>query len=390
LGSALKFLFESEVSEKVVRFLRTRGQRARIVAPHWVRDRVMAGASREEAANQASWTETPGAPAPQLDGAWNYIVLARDAERERAQMAQLQRHKGIKVFGMFRDVLPALLCGSAGLTRGHQISDVKRYAVLCLPRCGSRYLASMLNRAGLGIPLEHLREPLAAVMTDGGLGFDAGIETLERFGQRNGIFGTKLISTFLIKACSGSLSELERNIGWMVERGYQFVHIERPLNDAMISSYIAARLNQWHFFEHIDETIKSHLDELVFDEKAAWNEYVRFRAQKLVVDHIVHKFGFQTFSYDDVQTDIGRIVDYLGARLDVEPENLQSGSASVPVPTRPQSQTYEIFTSALNDLLEKRTSDVAPHTIGQLTNLVGIDEETAGQIAGKRKIVSAF
>lgn len=388
MGSALKFLFESEASDRISRFLRSRGPRARIIAPVWVRERVMAEAPPEEPEQQASWSETPGMPAPQTDGIWNYIVLARDAERERILLEELELHKGVKVYGLFRDVLPALLCGANSLPRGRALKDVKRYAILCLPRSGSRYLASMLNRHGLGTPLEHLREPLAAVIVEGKFGFGTAFEALERFGQRNGIFGTKLISTFLIKASKGRLSELEDNIDCLASRGYQFVHLDRPLTEAMISSYIAARLNKWHFFEDIDDATRNHLDGMAFDETAAWNEYIRFRAQKFVVGHIVRKFGFLTFSYEEVQSDVGRIVDHVCRSLEVETTNLQSGSASVPVPTRHELRTYETFTGALAELLDRRSRDIAPYTIGQIRSLVGIDQKAAERIAGEKEFAS--
>jgi LPS sulfotransferase NodH len=32
---------------------------------------------------------------------------------------------------------------------------LKKYAILCLPRCGSRYLAVTLSNAGVGAPREH-------------------------------------------------------------------------------------------------------------------------------------------------------------------------------------------------------------------------------------------
>ncbi len=196
----------------------------------------MAGDSRDVPAPQASWTQDPGTPAPKIDGVWNYIIIAEDARRERSIISTIPAHSGLKVYGLLQDVIPAILCGASGIPRGLPNRDVKRYAVLCLPRSGSRYLVSVLNRHGLGIPLEHLREPLAAAIIDGKLGFKRAVESLERFGQRNGIFGTKLISSFLIGACNGDLSKMEINIGWMVERGYQFVYLDRPLNDAVISN----------------------------------------------------------------------------------------------------------------------------------------------------------
>lgn len=385
MRSALNFLFASEVADRINKFLRTRGQRTRIVAPAWVREHFATDAS--ETANQASralWTEEVGVPAPKNDGIWNYIVIAEDAKRERALIEELSNYKGIKVYGLFADVLPALLCGTNGFARAASNQDIKRYAVLCVPRSGSRYLISVLNRHGLGLPVEHLREPLAVAITDGKLGFRNAIGGLERFGQRNGIFGTKLISTFLIRACNGSLSRMENNIGWMTERGYHFVHLDRPLNESVISNYIATRLQKWHFFEQMDDTTKDFLDKLEFDKDAAWNEYIRFRAQKLAIAHLAAKFAMPGFSYDTIRNSVDELVSSVCERLGVDPAELEAGSASVPVSTRTESGTYDNLSGALANLLDDRREEIMPSTIRMLRNLVDADETTA------ERLIAAF
>lgn len=381
MHSALNFLFASEIADRINKFLRTRGQRTRIVAPAWVRDHIAAHISEDaHRAPQASWAEEIGVPAPKSDGIWNYVIIAEDAKRERALAEELSNHKGIKVYGLFADVLPALLCGASGFSRGASTQDIKRYAVLCVPRSGSRYLISVLNRHGLGLPVEHLREPLAVAVTDGKLGFKNAVGALERFGQRNSVFGTKLISTFLIRACNGSLPRMENNIGWMTERGYRFVHLDRPLNDSVISNYIATRLQKWHFFEQMDDSTKGVLDKLEFDRDAAWNEYIRFHAQKLVVAHLAGKFSMPSFSYETIRNSVDEVVSSVCERLDVDPANLEAGSASVPVSTRAESDTYDNLSEALANLLDDRRDEIVPSTIRMLRNLVGTEKPAAERL----------
>ncbi|HEY3638813.1 MAG TPA: hypothetical protein VGK90_11750 [Rhizomicrobium sp.] len=341
----------------------------------------MSGASEADQESRALWAEEVGSPAPKVDGIWNYIITADDAEREQALLNDFPASGGIKVHGLFNEVLPAVLCGAGGLAREYPDGNLKRYAVLCVPRSGSRYLVSVLNRHGLGMPEEHLREPLGAAIADGRLPFRKSFKELERFGQRNGVFGTKLISSFLIRACNGRLQRIEQNIGWMAQRGFQFVYLDRPLNESVISNYIAARIKKWHFFEQLDDTTKDILDKLEFNEDAAWSEYIRFRAQKLTLAYLAQTFHMPAISYTSLQESVESVVSALGTRLNVDPAALKGGSAAVPVPTRKESDTYANFSGALSDVLETRKHEITPYTEKMLRELVGVDKETAEHLA---------
>ncbi|HEX3663659.1 MAG TPA: hypothetical protein VHU23_00270 [Rhizomicrobium sp.] len=383
MSSVLEYLFESENADRLTRFFRARGSRARIIAPGWVRARIAAVDAQAAPELRASWTEDIESSAPTTEGNWNYIVVADDADRERAMIAKLAERGETKIHGLFRDVLPAILCGESNVSSGRQLPDLKRYAVLCLPRSGSRYLASVLDRHGLGAPKEHLREPLAKAITDGKLGFRNAVKGLERFGQRNGIFGTKLISSFLIKASHGDLSRLEGNIGWMAQRGYQFFYLDRPLNDAVISSYIASRLQKWHFFEQMDNATKDFLDKLEFDGDSALNEYIRFRAQKATFAYLGRRFSMPSFPYATLQDSIGSVVDAICNRLEVDQGSLIAGSASVPVSTRAESPTYGNFATALETMLQHNRNDIDSRTVKQLRTLVGIGRADAERMAAE-------
>ena len=381
MDDALKFLFESEVADRILKFLRTRGEKARIIAPAWVWQRVTSNIPPGQPSPLASWAEDIGTPDPNADGFWNYVTIAENVERERAIAARVAVRGQLKIHGLFSHVLPALLCNVNGFARGRGVKELKRYALVCVPRSGSRFFASMLDRRGLGAPLEHLREPLAAAITKGGLGFGPAVEALERFGQRNSIFGTKLISSFLINASRKNLHELETNVRWMISRGYRFFYIVRPLNEMVISSYIATRLEQWHFFGQVDDAARNKLNELVFARGAVWDEYIRFRAQKAIIDHIAQKFGFTSISYCDVQSKVDTAVDCVCKQMEIDPRNLGPGKASIPTTIREQSRTYQTFTMSLEQMLEERNPKIMPGTVQQLQILAGIEPSVAAQIA---------
>lgn len=380
MASALRYLFESELTNRIVKFFRTRGERARIIAPSWVHTKVVQNMPADHPPLRAIWSERLSAPDADSE-TLNYIIVADDAEQEKDLLAGFGQGPRANSYGLFRDVVPALLCGPNGLARGHGRREVKRYALLCVPRSGSRYLAATLNNKGLGAAQEHLREPLAAIITDGKLGYSAAFASLERFGQHNGIFGTKLISSFLFKASRGSLAVLESNIQWMVARGYRIVHLRRALEETVISSYIASRLEKWHFFGEMDEATRSKLDEMGFDERAAMNEYVRFRAQRAALDHLTAKFDLPVFDYADVRADVESVASTICGFLGADPDSLQPGSASVPVATRTESTTYNSFAQSLEQLLERRAQEIVPRTIRQLQSMLRVDEETAERIA---------
>jgi hypothetical protein len=174
---------------------------------------------------------------------------------------------------------------------------------------------------------------------------------------------------------------MEKNIGWMSDRGYKFIFLDRPLNESVISNYIASRLKKWHFFEQMDDTTKDVLDNMEFDREAAWNEYVRFRAQKLTLAHLASKFSIPGFEYETVQNSVERIVSSICECLDVDPSGLAAGSASIPVPTRSESHTYDQLSRSLDGLLSDKGDEIVPATIKMLGKLVRADKATAESIA---------
>jgi LPS sulfotransferase NodH len=380
MRTALHYLLESENAGDVITFLRSRGPRAHIVAPTWVRELVTDGKPAGRGRHAANWTEDLSGKAVQSESAANFIVVAEDAEREQAIVLSLSARKGTKVFGLFSHVVPSLLCSMNGMAPGLPVGDLKRYAILCIPRSGSRYLSSVLSNRGIGVPREHIREPMAHVISDGKLGFGRAIRALEQFGQRNGIFGTKLISTFLLRASQRHVSDVKVNVAWMVERGYRLMRLERPLNDAVISSYIAYQMRKWHFFGEMDESTRARLDALEFEDGAAWNEYIRFRAEKVVIDALAGWFDLPSVLYSEIESDIDGVVSKICGQIGVDPTTLKPGSAAVPIPTRSESPTYGIFATRLGELLDRRAADIDPSTIKKLGAIGKLSQEGAEEI----------
>ncbi|HEY5049166.1 MAG TPA: hypothetical protein VII49_14210 [Rhizomicrobium sp.] len=377
MKSALEFLLGSENGEEILAFLRSRGPRAHIIAPAWIRRRVTGGKRPAPGHHGASWSEDGNRDVPVDRSEVNIVVIAEDAEREQAVVSSLALRKGAKVYGLFGHIVPALLCSRNGMAAGLPVEGLKRYAILCIPRSGSRYLSAVLSNRGIGAPREHIREPLASVMAEGRLGFAGGIEALEQFGQRNGIFGTKLISTFLLRASHGRVSELQTNFSWLVERGYRLMHLERSLDDAVISSYIAFQLRKWHFFGQVDEDTRATLDSLEFDDGAAWEEFIRFRAEKMIVDALAGALRLPKVAYAEIESNIDDVVSDICHLIDVDPGSLTPGSAQVPISTKSESPTYAVFAERLGGLLERRAADADPSTVKKLGAIGKLSQEAA-------------
>jgi LPS sulfotransferase NodH len=380
LESALKGLFDSEISDRLTVFLRNRGERARIVAPRWVRLRVLSGA-QPRSATRAAWAEDPAEPGFQGQTSCNFIIMAEDAAQERSAIKSLVRRPGCRVFGFFQHVVPALICHVDGLAQPASTDNLKRYALLCVPRSGSRYLAATLWKAGVGAPLEHLREPLATIATQGGLGFASSIKSVESYGQANGIFGTKLVSTFLLDAASSRISILEKNVEWLAKRGYCFLHLERPLIESVVSSYIAVHLKKWHFFAPLDDKERERLEGAPFSENQIWGEYVRFTADKAIMHRLAKKHGIRTFPYDEVCNRTEQIVDWLCSQLSIDLSKLKRvASVQIPVATRTQSGMYEEFTGRLKELLHRRRDELDAEVLGRIAERTGLQRSAARKL----------
>jgi len=378
LKSALQNLLTSENENDVLAFFRSRGPRAHIVAPEWVRERVVAaGADADAEGLLASWSQSAD-EAP--EGKSNFFVVTRDAMAEQVITNLLGAHKGARTYGLYHHVFPAILCGMNGTAAGLSVRHITRYALLCIPRSGSRYLAAVLSNRGIGAPKEHIREPLANIITEGKLGFAPAITALERFGQRNGIFGTKLISTFLIKASNRRMAEIEANVRWMVNRGYRFVHLERPLNETVVSSYIAFLMKKWHFFGELDEASRARLDNLVFESGAAWEEYLRFHAEQIVVSSLAAANGIPTIRYSEIESGIDEVVGRICSLIGVDQEKLEAGSARIPLATRFESPTYGRFAEQLEQVLHDERDELQPRLVRKLRAMTSLGVRQAERL----------
>jgi LPS sulfotransferase NodH len=141
------------------------------------------------------------------------------------------------------DLVLRLACGKRKLNEWQSLPELS-YCILCTPRSGSTLLANLLTQSGLGHPLEHIRLPVVALINSGGYTFEAVMETLRRIATRNGVFGTKLISEFMLKIFGYGGAPLLGD--FLAERGFKVVRLHRNLCEQVVSWYSTSLTKVWH------------------------------------------------------------------------------------------------------------------------------------------------
>jgi hypothetical protein len=122
----------------------------------------------------------------------------------------------------------------------------------------------------------------------------------------------------------------------------------------------------------VNDAARAKLDSLEFEDGAAWDEYLRFRSEKLVLNAIAAKFGISNFEYAKIESDPESIVQDLCRMIGVSAEKLVPGSAPVPIATRAESPTYRTFADRLDALLGRRNSDIEAATAKKVRALTGL------------------
>jgi len=151
----------------------------------------------------------------------------------------------VRVLRLFADLFVNLMCGELLLKCSESPFHAPRlaYAIIGTPRCGSELLCEALRSLGeAGIPQEHLRSQSETITKY--CHFDC-VRYLRILMSRritaNGVFGTKLISHFLMEHLKSSPG-LE-----LLLSEFKFIYVVRDdLIDQAISAMLASKTNVWH------------------------------------------------------------------------------------------------------------------------------------------------
>jgi len=236
------------------------------------------------------------------------------------------------------DLMPELIVGKYSAIKSPTVLESRRrlqpelgfsqttcrYAILCNPRAGSEYLCGLLNSMGMGNPRELLREPMANVLSKSS---NPSAYLLNIFARQagEGVFGTKIVSQFLF-------DQPEQDwvfdiMNWMVDNSFHIVRLNRPLEHAAISAYIAEKHGIWHYRERPG----GHLAYIKGDKQKALPPYdfhgISSEMEKFlgwttkldeVIREIVPQERLREVNYDDLcaapQGTAEEIADFIGFR----------------------------------------------------------------------------
>jgi LPS sulfotransferase NodH len=320
-------LLEAMKDTRILRHLSRAGDGARIIAPEAVLDRIRA-LNPACPAIGANIDPVSGAP---------LNIYVWDAETGSLSEVR-QRFRGNRVIGIFRDVWPATVTRTRPLANVPEPLPVSHgnFVILCVPRSGSNYLCELLQASGLGQPAEHLRDLFIALYSRG---WPAGL-LMQRFmarGIRNGVFGTKIVSNFLLRDGPGSPLCYSME-GWLKQNNFHVVLLRRDTVEQAVSAYFAQTTAVWHSTD--PQSLAGHHD--VAYDFAAIASYCRsFIQSTLVLEEMVRRFPSVTVvDYDELDRSphevVRRIHRALGEPAGFNPQIdtsslTQKISASVPL-----------------------------------------------------------
>jgi LPS sulfotransferase NodH len=176
-----------------------------------------------------------------------YVICTNEDETPHASVIKA---RGGQAMGLFSHVVPRLLAGAPPrFNASAAIPPNRSYALISLPRAGSTVLARELQRLGIGLPTEHIRDPVIEFARHRAItNFDVfnWWKILTRSQTTDRIFGTKIIWDFL-QMFRARLATAEYD--WLVEQLSKFTFFYLIREDKVsqaVSDYVARATGVWH------------------------------------------------------------------------------------------------------------------------------------------------
>jgi LPS sulfotransferase NodH len=176
-----------------------------------------------------------------------YVICTNEDETPHASVIKA---RGGRAMGLFSHVVPRLIAGAPPrFNVSAAIPPTRCYALISLPRAGSTVLAQELQRLGIGMPTEHIRDPVIEFARHRAItNFDLfnWWKILTRSQTTDQIFGTKIIWDFL-QMFRMRLATAEYD--WLVEQLSKFTFFYLIREDKVsqaVSDYVARATGVWH------------------------------------------------------------------------------------------------------------------------------------------------
>ncbi|MGF1494313.1 MAG: Stf0 family sulfotransferase [Microcoleaceae cyanobacterium] len=173
-----------------------------------------------------------------------------------------------KLLRLFSDILVNLLSRQAPF----QPSEIEletpevSYAIVTTPRSGSTFLCDLLQKSGLaGYPAEHLRRPVEVLSKYCQFDYIRYVKVLmARQTTPNKVFGTKLISHFLIRYLEAGL-EFD---SFFQDFFQKVIYLQRRDKVAQsVSLFLAKKTGIWHIFnDEMQELYNTRVDQIELEE----------------------------------------------------------------------------------------------------------------------------
>lgn len=227
--------------------------------------------------------------------------------------------------GVLRGLLVARLARLQRLQgaprRPQPIPGLPAYAIACTPRSGSTYLGHLLASIGLGQPEEHLRDREVHALRDAApLAPRDALEVLGEFmwrKQRNGWFGTKLISHFLFDLLDRA--RLPAEVCAAFRARVRIVYVLRRDKAAQAASdFLANHVKTWHVFDEAGrKALEASHGAVAYDYADMRRRFRFMREQEERLADWVRTMDHLLVDYDDLVADpegtVRSVAAFLGA-----------------------------------------------------------------------------
>lgn len=278
-----------------------------------------------------------------------------------------------RVFGILHDGWAAAVAGAPDSGLGSHPAPAIRYAILCPPRSGSTHLCDLLFAAGLGNPREHLRPAFLQLYRAGYPFRDLMARMVER-GARNGIFGTKVISTFLWAV---GFSTVEN---YLKAHNFNIILLTRDPIEQAISGYFAHHTGIWH--QYGDSS--ADYNAVPYDADAIREEYRQLVKANAVLVEFTERFSrVHRVSYPELDRAPRGVLRDIAALLGVEAPFAEPHVGEKKISAR-QPRMTEYRERFKQEITERPSRSTSPPDKATLRSLVesGKGAEAATMLQG--------
>jgi LPS sulfotransferase NodH len=269
---------------------------------------------------QSSVDELP----PDLSGDLSRPIWVFSPTSEETLVRRLRARLQRAVWGVYADVYGVASTGPLALPALSDRGEIDAYAIICTPRSGSSFLCELLSSNGAGLPKEHLRPPVIDMLRSAPseIRLSNFLDTIVRHGQKNGVFGTKVIWHFARAAAEHvDLSFIEEAAGTF--KSFRVIYLHRK--DKLLQALSNERAQQTRIYHVRDDNIYSKMKKSNFDYDYdnIHDQVCRIKRYEYELSNFLKtlRYDILTVNYEnlcgDAHSEISRILNFLNLPINV-------------------------------------------------------------------------